>query len=160
MKDITTRKMIYPERHKVIPTANIIPIKDGKILLARRFNTGWEDGKFSLIGGHIEKNELATTAMCREALEEVGIIINPKDLKFVQLGNRLVDPKKEGHERHHIIFEVSKWQNEPKIMEPNKCDALDWFSFDDLPELDYVTVEVLKNYLEKNYFWEKSEINE
>ncbi len=32
----------------------LILIREGKILLLRRFNTGWEDGKYTLIFGHFK----------------------------------------------------------------------------------------------------------
>jgi len=34
------------ERHKVVPASYLVLIKNGKILLQRRFNTGYEDGKY------------------------------------------------------------------------------------------------------------------
>jgi len=35
----------------------LLLIKSGKILFQRRFNTGWEDGKYTLISGHLEGDE-------------------------------------------------------------------------------------------------------
>jgi len=58
----------------------IILIKGEKVLLSRRFNTGWMDGKYSLISGHIDGNESISKAMIREAKEEIGIKIIKKDL--------------------------------------------------------------------------------
>ena len=50
----------------------LIPIKGNKVLLSRRYQTGWMDGKYSLIAGHIDGNESVFTAIIREASEEDG----------------------------------------------------------------------------------------
>ena len=63
------------ERFKLIPTSHLILIKDNKILLSRRFNTGYEDGKYSVVAGHLDGNETFIQAMVGEAREEAGIAI-------------------------------------------------------------------------------------
>ena len=62
---------------------SLLIIKAGKVLLTRRSNTGWEDGKYALVGGHIEDNETVFDTAVREAEEEVGITLNLKYLKVV-----------------------------------------------------------------------------
>ncbi|MDZ8089199.1 MAG: NUDIX domain-containing protein [Nostoc sp. DedQUE12b] len=58
---------------KLIPASYLILIKDEKILLIRRFNTGYEDGKYSVVAGLGDGNETFVQAVVREAKEEVGI---------------------------------------------------------------------------------------
>lgn len=113
-----------------------MPIKNGQVLLLRRFNTAWESGKYSLIAGHLDGNETVTDAMIRETKEEAGIDVTPKDLKMVHSMHR----KAPDFEYLEFFFTVDKWQGEPMIMEPDKCDDLSWFDLDDLPEnlLEYV----------------------
>ena len=55
------------ERSKASVNAYLILEKDGMVLLGLRKNTGYQDGMYSLVAGHIEDNESATTGMCREA---------------------------------------------------------------------------------------------
>ncbi|MDZ7955173.1 NUDIX domain-containing protein [Nostoc sp. DedQUE09] len=57
---------------KLIPASYIILIKNEKILLIRRVNTGYEDGKYSVVG-LVDGNETFVQAVVREAKEEVGI---------------------------------------------------------------------------------------
>lgn len=117
------------ERFKLIPTSHLILIKNGKILLSRRFNTGYEDGNYSVVAGHLDGDETFIKAMVREAKEEAGIDIAAKDLEVAHVMHRKSPPE----ERIDFFIKTNKWQGEPKIMEPDKCDDLKWFPVDSLP---------------------------
>jgi 8-oxo-dGTP diphosphatase len=120
---------IPPEkRFKLILSVYLILIKDGKVLLLRRANTRYMDGMYGLPAGHADGNEPARVATCREAKEEAGLDINPRDLKFVHFMHRI-----EEDERADAFFTTKKWEGEPTNMEPEKCDDLSWFSLDNLP---------------------------
>ena len=75
-------------RFKMIASGYLMLIRGGKILLSRRFRTGYEDGKYSLPAGHIEDGETLTAGTCREIREEIGIVLHPKDLKLVHVMHR------------------------------------------------------------------------
>ncbi len=119
------------ERFKIIPVSHLILIRDNKILLSRRFNTGYEDGNYSVVAGHLDGNETFTAAMMREAKEEAGIDIAAEDLEVIHVMHRKSPP--ETNERIDLFLKASKWKGELKIMEPDKCDDLKWFPIDDLP---------------------------
>lgn len=119
-----------PEKFKVIPTVYLILIKDNKILLSRRYNTGFHDGEYSFPAGHLDGNETLIQTMIREAKEEIGINLNPETLKLVHVMHR----KQPTEERVNFFFTAKNWQDEPKIMEPHKCDDLSWFPLDNLPD--------------------------
>jgi 8-oxo-dGTP diphosphatase len=53
-------------RFTVIPAVHLFLVSGGRILLQRRFNTGYEDGKYSVVAGHLDGDEPATQAMVRE----------------------------------------------------------------------------------------------
>jgi 8-oxo-dGTP pyrophosphatase MutT (NUDIX family) len=52
-------------RFKCPLAVHLFLIKDEKVLLLRRFNTGYEDGNYSVIAGHLEGNENYLQAMIR-----------------------------------------------------------------------------------------------
>ena len=116
------------EYFKFVSAVHLFLVKDGKILLLRRFNTGYQDGNYSVPAGHIDGEEKATSAMIREAKEEAGIDISEKQLHMVHVMH-----KKSQEEPINFFFEATEWQGEPKIMETNKCDDLSWFPINQLP---------------------------
>jgi 8-oxo-dGTP diphosphatase len=108
----------------------LVLLKDDKTLLMRRANTGWHDGDFDFVAGHIDGNESLKTALAREAHEEIGISILADDIMFAHLIHGLFE---DGKEYFNIFFTVTTWTGEPTIMEPNKCDRIEWFRLDNLP---------------------------
>jgi 8-oxo-dGTP diphosphatase len=123
------------ERFKIIPAIYILFRHEGKLLLIRRANTGYQDGNYSLPAGHVDGGEPAEQAALREALEEVGVRIKPQDLRFVHLMHRNVDADdRYKTERADIFFEAVAWEGELANCEPQKCDELRWASSDALPE--------------------------
>lgn len=134
------------ERLKVIPAVYLILIRDNKILLTRRHNTGFYDGSYSLPAGHLEDNETMRQAIAREAKEEIGITFDLKDLELVHTIHR----KTNTEERVSFFFAVGKWEGEPIIMEPSKCDDLKWFDINQLPENIIPYVKQAINYYKEN----------
>lgn len=120
------------DRNKAIPASYLILEQDGKILLMRRFQTGYMDGNYSLPAGHVDPGELPIETMIREAKEEIGLDIVANDIEFVHVAYEL--PHDETGNRVDFYFKTTNWSGEPVIVEPHKCDALLWASVDDLPE--------------------------
>jgi 8-oxo-dGTP diphosphatase len=116
------------DRFKLIAAAYLLFVKDGKILLLRRANTGFEDGNYGLVAGHLDAHESLMHSAIREAKEESGVDIHPKDLEVKTTMHR-----RQADERIDFFFEVKKWDGEPTNREPDKCDDLRWFPLDGLP---------------------------
>ena len=138
------------DRFKLIPTSHLLLVKRNKILLSRRFNTSWEDGKYSVVAGHLDGNETFREAMIREAKEEAGIDIELEDLKIVHVMHR-----KSVDERIDFFLAARKWRGEPRIMEPNKCDDMGWFEINNLPEstIPYIR-QAIECFLKKGFYSE------
>ena len=119
------------QRHGIIPAAYVILKQDGKVLLQLRANTGYEDGQYGLVAGHVEPGESFTVGIIREAKEEAGIDLSPEQLKPVHFMHRGGAPD---NERADMFFVAEHWGGEVQNMEPHKCDGLHWFALDELPE--------------------------
>lgn len=118
------------ERSTVIPCAALILRRDDEVLLSRRENTGYQDGKLSLVSGHIEDNEHPLEAMVREAKEEADIILDPSSLRLVHTSHQIC----EGSDRLNLYFECNEWQGEITNAEPEKCSELTWSNINALPD--------------------------
>jgi 8-oxo-dGTP diphosphatase len=134
------------KRFKLRSAVYLFVFKDDKVLLSRRFNTGWMDGMYSLIAGHLDGDETVSEAMIREAFEEAKIILSEKDLVPATVLHR----KTPEQEYIDFFFVAKKWKGKPEIGEPEKCDYLKWFSLNALPNnlLPYIK-EALTNYKNK-----------
>ena len=121
------------KRHQNIPASYLVLIRDNKILLLKRFNTGYEDGNYSMVAGHVDKGETFTQAIIREAKEEADIDLRAKDLSVVHIMHRN-SRTDENNERVDVFFTAEKWTGEIINKEPYKCDDLSWFDIDDLPD--------------------------
>lgn len=124
--------------------------KENQLLLLRRYNTGWRDGDYSVVAGHVDGNESAVCAMIREAKEEAGIDVQPEDMQFVHVMHRI---EKDGQERLDLFFRCTKWTGEIVNMEPHKCDELDWYAFERFPDniIEYVN-QAITHYKEGKHF--------
>jgi len=117
-----------------------------QILLHRRKNTGYQDGKWDIAAsGHVDEGETAKMAVVRECAEELGIDVKIKDLSFVHLSHRVSNTG--GRTYYDIYFVVNKYHGIPKVIEPDKCSELRWFKIDDLPnEIIDIRKIALDNY--------------
>lgn len=122
--------MANRERFKLIPSVYGFFIKDGKILLLRRYQTGFEDENYGLPSGHADGGETMKEAAAREMLEEIGAKIDAGDLDLAVTMHRWCGD----HERIDFFFTINHWQGEITNREPEKCDDLSWFPLDQLPE--------------------------
>jgi 8-oxo-dGTP pyrophosphatase MutT (NUDIX family) len=110
-------------------TVHLFFFRGEEILLLRRAHTGFRDGEYSVPAGHLDGGETVIQAGRREALEEIGVEIDPVDILFSSVMHR-----REGDERVDFFVHVKAWQGEPFNAEPEKCDDLRWFPLSALPE--------------------------
>jgi len=124
-------------------------ISSENILLLKRYNTGYEDGNYSVIAGHLDGGESVYEAMIREAKEEAGINIEMKNIKIVQVMHR----KKIDEERIDYFFESKKWTGKEINREQNKCSELKWCPMNKLPKntIEYINFAI-ENYQLKRKF--------
>lgn len=95
-----------------------------------RKNTGFADGWYGLVAGHVEGGETFMQAMMREAYEEAGLKLNPRDLQLASVIHR----KSDDRESADIFFLCKDLQEKFINREPGKCSELKYFSIGALPE--------------------------
>ena len=129
----------------------VIPMCSTQILLAQRYNTGFGDGFYSFIAGHVEAGESVTDTAVREAREETGILIERDDLHFVHVMHRRSE---DDLVYYDFFFTVDRWQGTPTICEPHRCSDLRWAEFNRLPEntLPYIQRIVQAVFIKGEHF--------
>lgn len=143
------------QRFSLVSAVHLFLVKNSRILLLRRFNTGYEDGNYSVPAGHLDGHETATAAMCRETREETGLVIQSQDLKLIHVMHRLKPPEATHQERIDFFFTAPTWRGKLKIIEPHKCDDLSWFPVSQIPTnmVPYVHFAITQ-YLDGNLYSE------
>lgn len=105
-----------------------------QVLLHLRRGTGFMDGHWAALAGHVEEHESARAAAAREAYEEAGVRIEPVDLEPLTALHRTKPGAGPTEQRVDFFWTVRRWSGEPAIREPAKNAAMDWFALDALPE--------------------------
>ncbi|MFI7087617.1 phosphotransferase [Streptomyces anulatus] len=124
------------QRHTEPLDVHLIAVRDGptcpEVLLSRRAGGVYAAGRWHLVSGHLDGPwEDMVTALIREAQEEAGVVIDRADVRAaVTVHHRAPS----GNARIGMFFEVKRWEGTPKVMEPQVCDAMEWFPLDALPE--------------------------
>lgn len=114
-------------KHNFRVSVNLVVKQDNKICLMRRYNTGWNDGMYALMGGHVEDGENPIDAAVREASEELGIKVSKTDLKNVL--TMAVNP-----DHIYLYFQCDKYGGVVTNKEPDQCDDVSFFDEHSLPE--------------------------
>ncbi len=107
--------------------ARLILEDAGKFLFLKQ--TEKNGGRYSLIGGTIERKEYAAQTLIRESREEAGIDLLPSDLSLVHVLHKRY--KKE----HRIVlyFKAFHYEGTPESREKKKFSRVEWHPLNDLP---------------------------
>ena len=120
-------------------SAGAIILNDNdEILLSKRSkNTRNEQGKWETPGGKVEFGETREQAVKRELKEELGVDVNIIDI--LHTSDEIIIKDKQHWVPTTYIVKIKKGKI-PKVMEPEMCDGIGWFSLDDIPKnLSYIT---------------------
>lgn len=144
-------------RYKITTTVHLILTNSqDELLLLKRRNTGYEDGNYSLIAGHVEENETVLQAIIREAKEEIGIEMDKNKILFHSVLHRRKESVND-EDRIDFFFNYLNFKGVIENKEISKCEGIYWCKFDKLPEnlIPFMKIALLnetKKYLE--YGWE------
>lgn len=128
------------QRNKVVMAVYLILIDCGKgILIARRCNTGYQDGNYNFPSGHVEEGESPFDGLVREVQEELGHVIADELRKSGPRLRHIQWRPKHDHtgDRIDLYYELQTVRSQEKVVngEPEKCDELRWVYTDEpLPE--------------------------
>jgi len=113
----------------------VLIVKDGKVLLGKRKGSHGA-GEYALPGGHLEYLESFKKCIIREVKEECNITIG--NVNFLCVSNT-----SKFKPKHYItICLQADWnKGAPIVLEPEKCESWEWYSFDNLPNPLFETTE-------------------
>ena len=118
----------------------ILENKGKLLLLEQTENNG---GRYSLIGGKVEKEEFATQSLVRESREEAGILLCEQDLSLVHA----LHIHKGKKSQMILYFKARYWQGDASSNELKKFKQATWFPTDNLPNnMSEMTRMVLEHY--------------
>ena len=142
--------LVVKKRAGASVNAYLILKQDNKILFHLRKNTGYCDGMWSLVAGHVEHGESATAALIRETYEEIGIKLSHGQIQVVHVMHRQTN-----RFNIDIFFDCPLWEGNIKNCEPEKCEKFEFFSLENLPmnSIDYIII-ALKAILKSEFYSE------
>lgn len=135
-------------------TIGLILLDWNKILLIKRQNTGYFDGYWGFPAWRLDNLEHFKDWMIREAQEEIWIDLKQNELNEPIIIHRLF----EDHQVISMYFVCQKWDHKPKNNEPEKCEKIEWFELNNLPQNCMPSIITALSCLWKQ--WKYFEINE
>ena len=144
------RKMKGTKRAGASVNAYLVLRRKDEVLLLLRKNTGYCDGMWSFVAGHVEDGESASAAIIREAQEEIGIHLSSAQIHAAHIMHR-----KSNRFNIDVFFDCQSWEGAIHNLEPEKCEKLEFFSLNSLPSntIDHIKI-ALHNILNKKFYSE------
>ncbi|KAJ5168988.1 uncharacterized protein N7482_004582 [Penicillium canariense] len=102
---------------------------EGKFVLGKRKGSHGAN-TWALPGGHLEYGESFETCAEREILEETGLQI--RDIQFLTATNSVFEAEGKHYVTIYMGSVASDDSAQPQLMEPEKCSAWEWTSWDEL----------------------------
>nr|5GP0_A Chain A, Nudix hydrolase 1 [Arabidopsis thaliana]5GP0_E Chain E, Nudix hydrolase 1 [Arabidopsis thaliana]5GP0_F Chain F, Nudix hydrolase 1 [Arabidopsis thaliana]5GP0_I Chain I, Nudix hydrolase 1 [Arabidopsis thaliana]5WWD_A Chain A, Nudix hydrolase 1 [Arabidopsis thaliana]5WWD_B Chain B, Nudix hydrolase 1 [Arabidopsis thaliana] len=114
--------------------AVVVFILNGNSILLGRRRSSIGNSTFALPGGHLEFGESFEECAAREVMEETGLKI--EKMKLLTVTNNVF--KEAPTPSHYVSVSIRAVlvdpSQEPKNMEPEKCEGWDWYDWENLPK--------------------------
>jgi 8-oxo-dGTP diphosphatase len=120
-------------RHVVVDT---LVLKDDKILLVKRTGKLLEGGKWSLVGGFVDRDETTAQAATREVMEETGWELT--DLVLLRIND---NPNRPGEDRQNVCFVYFCTATEKTGKADWESDEQKWFNWNELPSEENIAFD-------------------
>jgi 8-oxo-dGTP diphosphatase len=117
----------------------VIIRKDNKVLLGKRKNAHGE-GSWCFAGGKLEYGETWEQCSTREVTEEVGLTVGN-----IHFSGMVTNDVFQEEEKHYItIFMICDYvSGVAKVLEPEKAERWEWFSWEALPKPLFLPIQNL-----------------
>ena len=89
-------------------------------------------GTWGLVGGKLEFGETPRSTAVDEALQEVGLILDPAQVALGPYTNDVFADEGKHYVTLYASVPMPEGQ-EPRLMEPHRCLEIGWFGFSDMP---------------------------
>lgn len=118
----------------------VLVLNEEKEVLMQKRKNSHGDGTWCFPGGHLEYYESFNDCARREVYEETNLETEIIDKQPVAVTNDFFE-----EDKHYVTlyFRAKPLKGKPEITEPEKCDGLDWFSWNSLPRPLFKPVENL-----------------
>lgn len=90
-------------------------------------------GTWAVPGGHLEFGESFTECASRELFEETGLDVPPERMRYLTTVSSVWD--ENGQTFHYVTILMGcglAEDEEPTLMEPDKCEAWKWIDWDNM----------------------------
>jgi 8-oxo-dGTP diphosphatase len=94
-------------------------------------------GSYALPGGHLEFGETPEECAAREVMEETGL--RAKNMRYLTTTNDVMEREGKHYVTLFMVCERDGEGEEPRNLEPEKCDGWEWVKWEDL--LNWVRIE-------------------
>ena len=134
MRAVGELDQTFEGRTLLIAASYVVLRRGDEVLLQLRRGTGYMDGFWATIAGHVDPGESVYEAAVRELREEADVTVLASDLQPLTTIHRYEVGGPQVEQRCDVFFETRSWTGEPRIAEPAKCEAMAWFPLTALPE--------------------------
>lgn len=127
--------------HNIAAAVALVFTFEDKILFTVR-NVDPDKGKWDLPGGFIDPNETAEEAACREIREELGLDLQPSDLKYITTAPNNYLYKNVPYRTMDIFYECALPSDGIKVAAEDEIQELVWVkrSEIDLEKIGFVSI--------------------
>jgi 8-oxo-dGTP diphosphatase len=110
----------------------VVVRRNGRLLMGLRKGSHGA-GTWSVPGGSLQPGETIAECAARELIEETGMVAEPNDIELLGCTNRVYAAENGQHFTTVYVLAMVWPEEEPRVMEPDKCERWEWRDRDDVP---------------------------